>query len=200
MIKPYTLKDNRPVTVRDLTTKDVDISLNFFNSLPEIERRYLRSKVTDRNHIEERIQSSLSGKIIRRIVTLEDRIIADGSLEILSDEWTEGTGYIRLVIPSKFRNLGTGYVLAWNLYQTAYDNKLKRIITKLMRPQTDLVETYEELGFRHEGLLPNYVIDQLGKEQDMIIMICSLEELRNAHAFIGDWIEVGHASIGAGEM
>ncbi|MEE8335787.1 MAG: GNAT family N-acetyltransferase, partial [Candidatus Neomarinimicrobiota bacterium] len=175
-------------------------SLNFFNSLPEIERRYLRSKVTDRNHIEARIQSSLSGQIIRRIVTLEDRIIADGSLEILSDEWKEGTGYMRLVIHSKFRNLGAGFVLAWNLYQTAYDNKLKRIITKLMRPQTDLVETYEELGFKHEGLLPNYVIDQLGKEQDMIIMVCSLEELRNAHAFIGDWIEAGHASIGAGEM
>ncbi|MEE8334905.1 MAG: hypothetical protein V3S48_00535, partial [Candidatus Neomarinimicrobiota bacterium] len=67
MKKPYSLKDNRSVTVRDLTTKDVDMSLNFFNSLPEIERRYLRSKVTDRNHIEARIQSSLSGQIIRRI-------------------------------------------------------------------------------------------------------------------------------------
>jgi len=200
MIKASALKDKTPVSIRDLSKEDVDSSLRFFKSLSENERRYLRSKVTEKKHIKNRIESSLSGNIIRRAVFLKDSIIADGSLETFTDEWKEGTGYMRLVLHNNYRNLGAGHILAWDLFQTAYDNKLKRLITKLMRPQTGLTGLYEELGFKHEGLLPNYVIDQLGIEQDMLIMICSLEDLRKVHDFIGDWIDAGHTSIGAGEM
>lgn len=196
----YTLKNNMPVTVRDLLLEDVEASLQFFLAIPEEERRYLRSDVSDRDHIAKRIQEALSGKIIRRVLTVENKIVADGSLEILSERWKGGTGHLRLVVHGDYKDLGAAYVLAWNLYHVAYENHLNRIVTKLMRPQEDLIAVYEELGFKHEGLLPNYVTDQLGKEQDMVVMICALEDLRRAHAFVGDWIEGEHTTIGAGEM
>ena len=36
-----------------------------------------------------------------------------------------------------------------------------------MRPQKDLMNIYTNLGFKMEGVLPDYVQDLKGKEQDM---------------------------------
>ncbi len=69
-----------------------------------------------------------------------------------------------------------------------------------MRPQKDLMNIYTNLGFKMEGVLPDYVQDLKGKEQDMVIMVASLEDLRSAHSFIGDWLDNDHSSVGAGEM
>ncbi|MFQ6612654.1 MAG: GNAT family N-acetyltransferase [Fidelibacterota bacterium] len=196
----YSLKDKTIVTVRDLASEDVDASLRFFLSIPENERRYLRSDVTSRKHIEDRIQQALAGKIIRRVVELDGIIIADGSLEILTEEWKDGTGHIRLVIGKDYRNRGAGHILAWDLYHTAYNHKLKRIVTKLMRPQVNTISLFEELGFKVSGLIPDYLVDRMGKAQDMVILVCPLDMLRKAHAFVGDWVDSGNSSIGAGEI
>lgn len=196
----YRLKDNTQITVRNLSLEDVDASLQFFLTIPQAERNYLRSDVSKREHIEKRIQEALSGKIIRRVVMVKNKIVSDGSLEILRGRWRGGTGYLRLVVLGDYKDLGAAYVLAWNLYNEAYENHLNKIVTKLMRPQKTLISVYEELGFKREALLPNYVTDQLGNEQDMVIMVCALEDLRRAHAFVGDWIEGEHTNIGAGEM
>jgi ribosomal protein S18 acetylase RimI-like enzyme len=196
----YTLKDKTSVIVRDLTSDDVETSLQFFLSIPDNERRYLRSDVTSRQHIEERIQQALSGKIVRRVVELDGKIIADGSLEILTEEWRGGTGHLRLVIGKDYRNLGVGHLLAWDLYHVANENKLNRIVTKLMRPQVNTIALFEELGFKVGGLIPDYLVDRMGETQDMVILVCPLETLRKAHAFIGEWVDASHTSIGAGEI
>jgi hypothetical protein len=62
------------------------------------------------------------------------------------------------------------------------------------------MDIYQKLGFRMEGVLPDYVHDQEGKEQDMVVMIASLADLRKAQQFIGDWLDNGHGTVGAGEM
>ena len=48
--------------------------------------------------------------------------------------------------------------------------------------------------------MPDYVHDREGKDQDMVIMIASLEELRRAQQFIGDWLDNGRGDVGAGEI
>jgi ribosomal protein S18 acetylase RimI-like enzyme len=62
------------------------------------------------------------------------------------------------------------------------------------------MKIYEKLGFKTEGILPDYVVDQIGDEQDLVFMIATLEDMRKAYDFIGDWIHGDHTTIGAGEM
>jgi hypothetical protein len=69
-----------------------------------------------------------------------------------------------------------------------------------MRPQNDLMNIYNSLGFTIEGVLPDYVRDQKGKEQDMVVMVSSLKNLRQAHGFVGDWLDNEQSTIGPGEM
>jgi hypothetical protein len=92
------------------------------------------------------------------------------------------------------------YVLAKDIYEIAQDKNLKKVVAKFMRPQIDLMDIYQKLGFRMEGVLPDYVHDQEGKEQDLVVMVASLDDMRKAYSFIGDWLDDEGTSLGPGEM
>ncbi len=121
-------------------------------------------------------------------------------MAIDSDTWKSGTAYLRLVIDPDHIGKGVQFALAKDMYDIALEEHLEKIIAKFMRPQKDLLDIYQKLGFRMEGVLPDYVHDQEGKEQDMVVMIASLADLRKAQQFIGDWLDNGHGTVGAGEM
>ena len=198
--KTYLLKSKETVTIRDLSRDDVLLSHEFFQSIPESKRKYFRSDVMNINHLEERCLEAEKGKVIRRIALMSGAIVADASLAIDSDSWKSGTAYLRLVIDPDHIGKGVQFVLAKDMYDVAHEKHLEKIVAKFMRPQQDLMETYQKLGFRIEGVLPDYVHDQEGKEQDMVVMIASLADLRKAQQFIGDWLDNGHGTVGAGEM
>ncbi len=198
--KTFLLKNNSKITVRDLSLKDVNISLAFFSEIPESERRFFRSDVTNVDHLKERALQSEQGKIIRRIALMDGKIVGDASVEISSDLWKSGSAYLRLVVPKENIGLGIQYALAKDLYELSQEKKLDKITTKFMRPQKDLMEIYSNLGFKLEGVLPDYVHDLQGKEQDMVVMFAALDDLKLAHQFIGEWFDNDHSSVGAGEM
>jgi RimJ/RimL family protein N-acetyltransferase len=198
--KTYLLKNKETVTVRDLRCDDVLLSQKFFQSIPKSKRKYFRSDVTNIHHLEERCMESEKGKVIRRIALMSGAVVADASLAIDLDSWKSGTAYLRLVIDPNHIGKGVQLVLAKDMYDLADEKHLEKIVSEFMRPQKDLMEIYQKLGFRLEGVLPDYVHDQEGKEQDMVIMIGSLADLRKAQKFIGDWLDNGHGSVGAGEM
>jgi len=198
--KTYLLKSKETITVRDLSQDDVLLSHEFFQSIPESKRKYFRSDVMNINHLEERCLEAEKGKVVRRIALMSGAIVADASLAIDSDTWKSGTAYLRLVVDPDHIGKGVQFALAKDMYDVAHEKHLEKIVAKFMRPQKDLMEIYQKLGFRIEGVLPDYVHDQEGKEQDMVIMIASLEDLRRAQQFIGDWLDNGHGAVGAGEM
>ncbi|HBN45818.1 MAG: GNAT family protein [Candidatus Marinimicrobia bacterium] len=198
--KTYRLTNEEKVTVRDLNHNDVLQSQKFFQAISESERKYFRSDVLDIKHLQERCLESEKGKIIRRIALMSDAIVGDASLEIETDFWKSGSAFLRLVIDPMHIGTGVQYVLAKDMYDIAHDQHLEKIIAKFMRPQKDLMDIYQKLGFRVEGVLPDYVHDQEGKEQDMVVMQASLDEMRKAQQFIGDWLDNGHGTVGAGEM
>lgn len=198
--KTFRLKNNSNIIIKDLTLLDVKKSKEFFSAIPESKRRFFRSDVTSEKHLRTRAEQSESGKIVRRIALMENRIVGDASLEIDTDFWKSGTAFLRLVIDPNHSGKGIQYALAKDMYDIAYQKNIEKIIAKFMRPQKDLMDIYSDLGFKMEGVLPDYVHDLKGKEQDMVIMVASIEDLRTAHAFIGDWLDNDHSSVGAGEM
>ncbi|MBC8198135.1 MAG: GNAT family N-acetyltransferase [Candidatus Marinimicrobia bacterium] len=200
MEKIYNIKNNEKILIRNLEIDDLEKSYAFFNSIPAETRRYFRSDVTQKEHLKERINKATDGTIIRRIAISNDKILGDSSLEIATSNWKKGEAQLRLVIsPNQFGN-GVQYALAKDLYDIAISKNVSKVITKIMRPQTELQEIYQKLGFKTEGLLPDYVHDLKGVDQDLIIMIATIEEFHKAYEFIGNWINDEHASINAGEM
>jgi len=87
MKKKETLKDGTKVTIKELTSDDLDRLMRFYRSLPEEDRKYLRVDVTDRGVVAKRIKLIKEGDVVRIVALHDDQIVADGALELSEEEW-----------------------------------------------------------------------------------------------------------------
>ncbi len=163
MEKTVALKDGTEVTIRDMVPDDVQRSFDFFAELPEEDRKYLRVDVTRWEFVERRIHELDPSRVRRLVVVHDNKIVADGALELEGHGWGDNIAEIRLIVARPFQRRGLGLVLARELYFIAAEVKVDRIMKRL--------------GFHDEFLVPEHVRDQDGNWQDMIIMRCNLEDL-----------------------
>lgn len=188
--KDVTLKDGTSVHIRAMAPEDVDRSLRFFLTLTPEERTYLRRDVTDRDVIVERVREIRDGSVKRIVATAGERIVADGSLEISGEGWKAHVGEIRLIVAPDHQRRGLGVLMARELYGMAAAAKVDEIVVRMMRPQKAARSIFKRIGFREEIVLPDWVRDQAGRKQDMILMRCNLKALwAELETFLahGDW-------------
>ncbi len=177
MNKVETLKDGTKVTIRELHINDLGKLMAFYQALPLEDRLYLRVDVTDRDIVSQRIKLIETGNVIRIIALLGDQIIGDGALELSGEGWRRHQGEIRVIVAHPFQHKGLGMLLIKELYLIAVEKNVQMIIAKMMRPQVAGQHIFRKLGFREELLIPDYVKDLEGEEQDLIIMACDTKEL-----------------------
>jgi L-amino acid N-acyltransferase YncA len=183
MEKTETLKDGTKVTIRNLTVEDLDRLMSFYQSLPEEDMKYLRVDVTNRNIVKQRIEFAEAGNIFRIIALKGDTIIADGALELTTEEWRRHQGELRVIVAEEFRRKGVGMIIMREVYFLAIEKKVEKVVAKMMKPQVAARTICKTLGFHEELVIPDYVKDQTGKSQDLVIMTCDIQEL---------WKELDH--------
>jgi L-amino acid N-acyltransferase YncA len=177
MQKSVKLKDRTEVLIREMRGDDLDESYDFFTSLPEADRAYLRRDVSQREVVEQRIAEIESGAVMRLVAVADGQIVADGSLEISREEWKKHIGELRLIVAEPYRRKGVGALMARELYLLAASKKMDEIVVRMMRPQDAALSIFRKLGFREEASLSDWVQDQAGRKQDLILMRCNLEAL-----------------------
>ncbi|MGD2294710.1 MAG: GNAT family N-acetyltransferase [Candidatus Aminicenantes bacterium] len=183
MRKTEVLKDGSKIVIRNLARTDLDKLMDFYRSLPEGDRKYLRVDVTDRSVIEQRIKKTRSGDLIRIIALHEEEIIADGALHLSTEDWRKHQGELRVIVSRPYRRKGVGMILMRELYFLAAEKKVKQVVARIMRPQAAAKKICRKLGFKEELIIPDYVRDRAGRAQDLVIMICNMKDL---------WKELDH--------
>ena len=171
------MKDGKEITVRSLKEDDLELSFEFFKSLDEHERIYLRKDVTKIENVKKRIEQMKTGLFRRIVAVYKGKIIADGALELSGPGWEEHIGEMRIIVADKFQRKGLGMIIARELYFLAAAEKLEEIIVRMMRTQVGAVRIFRKLGFHEEIVLPDHVKDLNGKNQDLVIMRCNMKEL-----------------------
>ena len=177
MKKVIRLKDGAEAIIRKMRKEDLDRSLAFFRTLPAEDRKYLRGDVTKREVVAERINAMQLGRVKRLVAVLDNEIIADGSLELETQEWKRHIGEIRLIVAHPFQRKGLGMLVARELYLLAARKKVEVIVVKMMRPQVAAISIFHRLGFSEDATLTDYVEDLSGSKQDLIVMRCDLRTL-----------------------
>lgn len=183
MEKIETLKDGTKVAIRNLSLNDLDKIMKFYRSLPLEDRKYLRVDVTNKNIVEQRIKAVELGNLFRVIALHGDDIIADGALELTTEEWRKHQGEIRVIVSKQFQRKGLGMIMMRELYSLAVEKKVEKVVAKMMRPQIAARTICRKLGFREELLIPDYVRDQTGTTQDLVVMTCDIKDF---------WRELDH--------
>jgi RimJ/RimL family protein N-acetyltransferase len=177
MGKTVHLKDGSEVLIRPLRRDDIERALAFFRSLSEEDLKYLRGDPTQREAVERRVREMESGEYDRLIAVVDDKIVAEGALEMTDRAWTSHVGELRLIVAQEYRRKGLGTLMAHELYSLAASHKLEQIMVTMMRPQTAARSIFRRLGFREEMVLPDHVRDRDGMSQDLILMRCDLKAL-----------------------
>jgi GNAT superfamily N-acetyltransferase len=156
---------------------DYERSLAFFRGLPKDDRVFLRRGVTEPDVIKNRMGEIRTGRIRRLVALAGDEIVADGTLELSGHGWQEHIAELRLIVARPFRGKGLGLLLAKELYRLAAKEEVEEIVVRMMRPQKGAHSVFRKLGFHEEVVLPDFVKDQQGKKQDLILMRCKLVDL-----------------------
>lgn len=169
-MKKEFLKDGTEVTVRKLTLKDLDRLMEFYGELPVNDRRYFRVDVTKRDVVAQRIKQTKQGNFFRLVALHDEKIIADGNLELSAEEWRKDQGELRVIVAPNFQHRGLGTIMLRELYDLAAHKNVKNIVIRIMRPQKAARAICHKLGLREETVIPDYVRDISGKKQDMIVM------------------------------
>ena len=177
MRKKETLKDGTGILIRTLTLKDLEKLMVFYRSLPYEDRKYLRIDVTDQGAVEKKLRTMKDGSSVRIIAMHNDMIVAMGILELGTDDWRKNQGELRVVVARDFQRKGLGMMIIRELYLLAVDQKVEKIVAKMLKPQIAARKIGEKIGLREEISLPAYVKDQDKKNQDLIIMTCNIDEL-----------------------
>ena len=177
MDKTERMKDSTEVTIRRLAANDIDRLMDFYGSLPEEDRKYLKFDVTDRKVVAKRLRRIDSGDDIRIVAIHGGVIVASGALELSGETWSKHQGEIRVIIARPFQHRGLGTIMIRELYFIAVQNQVTTIVARMMRPQAGAQKIFQRLGFHVESLLPDFVKDLQGESQDLIVMSCEVKDL-----------------------
>ena len=190
MKKKELLKDGAEVTIRNLSLKDLDRLMEFYSELPVHDRKYFRVDVTKREVVARRIKQMKLGNFFRIVALKDDRIIADGNLELSAEQWRKDQGELRVIVAPNFQHKGLGTIMLRELYYLAAEKGVQKVIVRIMRPQKAARAICHKLGLHEETVIPDYVRDISGKKQDMIIMTGDMREFwRELEHFyqVSDW-------------
>lgn len=177
MERTESLKDGKKILLRQLTLDDLEPLFGFFQSLPDDDRRYFRTNVADKEQLTRKVRRVENGEDVRVLALDCDRVVGHGSLELSTDDWKAHQAELRVFVARDYRRRGLGLVLMRELYLQAAKRKVESLVVKMMRPQKAARKICRRLGFHQEHVLPDYVRDQTGTPQDLVLMSCNLEEL-----------------------
>jgi len=177
MKKRESLKDGKEVMIRELHENDLEKLMKFYSELPPEDRKYLRIDVTNKKIVKQRIQLIKTGSVFRLIALYKGEIIADGALELSGEDWQKHQGELRVIVARPYQKKNLGTIMVRELYFIAVKRKVELVVVRMMRPQVGAQQIFRRLGFREELLIPDFVKDQEGKNQDLIVMTINLKEL-----------------------
>jgi len=175
--KQVKLKNEKVAVLRQLKEDDVEMLVDFFQSLEQEDRMYLRLDVTKKENIVKRY-----GKIdydsIFPVIGLEgDRIIAIGTLFRPEFGWARNLGEIRVVIARDLQRQGLCTILVRELFLYALTTDLFKIKVELMERQKSAITAFERMGFRKEAVLKNHVINIEGERRNLVMMSLDIKDM-----------------------
>ena len=171
------LKDGRIVSIRPMNKEDGPSLLEFFRSLREEDRMFLRDDVVDPDLINRWVEDLDYNKVVPLLGIAEGKIVADASIHRNKERWAQHVGQIRVVVHPDFQGSGLGYWMTREIFVVAHSMKIEKVLAELMDPQVGAVNVFERLGFHKEHVFKNHVRDIEGNYHDLIVMSVDINEL-----------------------
>jgi ribosomal protein S18 acetylase RimI-like enzyme len=172
--RKVTLKEN-DYTLRIMTVEDGEALRAFAIDLPAHDTLYMRRDLRSERGIESWIEDIEDGTI-RSLLAVDDAGVAGFStIHLNSLEWTRHVADIRVATAVRTRRTGLGRLLAREGFNMALELGVEKLLARMTPDQDGARVLFEELGFKPEALLKDYVKDRDGNYHDMLLKGCSVQ-------------------------
>ncbi|MDZ7342256.1 MAG: GNAT family N-acetyltransferase [candidate division KSB1 bacterium] len=174
--KTIKLKDESQVVLRLLTEDDLDRLLEFYRTIPEADRLFLRTDVTDKRNVELRFGRLDYDTVYPILALSDDKIIGIGTLFRAEFGWKRNLGEVRVLIAPDFQRKGLATIFIRELFFHALKMKIYKLQAEMIEGQDSAIAAFERLGFRREATLKKHVTDIRGRRRDLVIMTLDIED------------------------
>jgi L-amino acid N-acyltransferase YncA len=172
--KNIAINGHKNVTVRPLRKEDEEKLHEYYVGLPPGELARLAEDVTNPEVVEKFIYDLDYDDMLPLVALDNGHIVADAALQLNEMGWTRHKGQIRATVAPEYRKKGLSMALIQEMISIAMKMGLEQITAELS-PQLD--EAYflcEKMGFKEAAVLKNFIKDQNGNYEDLVIMIKDL--------------------------
>ena len=159
-----------------LSGEHCDALLQFFRSLPEGDRTFIKEDVTDPATVQRWTSGEASGH--RWVVTGDGGEVVGYVAVIPLAGWSDHVGEIRLVVAPDRRGTGLGRTLARHALVQAVEAGLSKVVVEVVADQSSVAALFTGLGFTGEALLVDQIRDREGRLRDLMVL---------AHHVGGTW-------------
>ena len=164
------LRSGQVLSLRLMEAGDKQGVLNFARSLPADDLLFLRTDITNPATIDAWVQNIAEGRTVTVLAEQDSKVAGYASLHTDGPRWTRRVGEIRVQVGVDYRGLGLGKRLVGEIFRLGQDLGLKKMAAMMTPEQASARATFEELGFRMEASLQDWVVDREGKSRELIIM------------------------------
>ncbi len=158
------------VKFRAMQVEDKELFKNFIRSLPRKDNYYLLYDVHDDEAIDRWMEKIQSGHTIGVVATNGSDMIGYCNLNTSDLAWTAHVGEICISVSAAYRGRGIGKALAENIFTKARARGLQKLWTRMAISQEPAQHMFMRLGFRTEALLSDFVKNENGLAEALVIM------------------------------
>jgi len=157
--KKITLPDGAALILRPMTRDDQYGLYNFFISLTEEDRRFLRNDVTDRKLIENWARNLDYETVLPILAESDGKIVANATLHYQTFGWGRHVAELRITIAPEFRGRKLGSMLIKEIAELAAKSHVKKLLARIVTAREPLIMAFNRAGFVQVAVLKDYVQD-----------------------------------------
>jgi L-amino acid N-acyltransferase YncA len=173
--KQITFRDGSTATARPLETGDADGLLDFFLSVPEEDRFFLKDDVTSPALIREWTQNLDYDRALPLVALDDGRIVAEGVLVRRRGNARSHMAAVRIAVTPDWRNRGLGSALLRELCDVATDAELDAVLLEVVEDcEQAAIEAADAMGFVRIGRIEGGARDQQGRLHDIVLLAMPL--------------------------
>jgi ribosomal protein S18 acetylase RimI-like enzyme len=168
--KEITLKDGSRVVLRPLQRDDEKKLHEFFQAVPELERMFIKHRVTDPAVIREWCQNIDLGRNLPLLALVGDKIVGDATLHQQLGGWKRHIGRVSVLVHPSFRGRGLARALVHEIVEIARNIGLEKVEAEFIAEQKAAIHLFAMMGFSELLRLENYVKDMQAVSHDYVLM------------------------------
>jgi RimJ/RimL family protein N-acetyltransferase len=176
-----TLRDASKAELRRLTLDDVQAVAAFLRTMPERDLLFFRQDISSDEVIRGwAVDHGGSPETIATVAVRNGRIIGLAYVRRRAAAWIRHVGDVVAIVDRSLRGRGLGTLLLREALLRGAELGLEKIVARIVVEDREIVQIFERLGFRQEGILLDHARDRNGTLFDLTLMGLDLRRHRSA--------------------